>query len=40
MKIYKNIRPLKRSNKKVRWRYAAFKKQIQIVSQQGIKGYG
>jgi len=30
MKIYKNIRPLKRSNKKVRWRYAAFKKQNKL----------
>ena len=34
----KSIRHLKRSNKKVGWRCASYKKSIQVVSQHGIKG--
>ena len=34
----KSIRHSKRSNKKVGWRCASYKKSIQVVSQHGIKG--
>jgi len=37
-RFVKSIRHLKRSNKKVGWRCASYKKSIQIVCQLGIKG--
>ena len=37
-RFVKSIRHLKRSNKKVGWRCASYKKSIQFVSQHGIKG--
>jgi len=37
-RFVKSIRHFKRTNEKVEWRCTSYKKSIQIVSQEGIKG--